>query len=157
MTITSTTVQTYGKRFKKIDNATAETLKDAEFKIKKGNEYLQIADETGPLATFTGVASGKTVKWVAKDQATTFISPETGEFGIYGLASGTKAPDGYVLIAPITFTPDNTATELLVANKHKGILPSTGGTGIVAFVLIGVVALGGAALYFTKGRRQIEG
>lgn len=159
----STTVQTYGKRFKKIDNDTGETLKDAEFKIKKGNEYLQIADETGPLATFTGVASGKTVKWVAKDQATTFISPETGEFGIYGLASGTytleetKAPDGYVLIAPFTFTPDNTATELLVANKHKGILPSTGGTGIVAFVLIGVVALGGAALYFTKGRRQIEG
>lgn len=159
----STTVQTYGKRFKKIDNDTNEILKDAEFKIKKGNEYLQIADETGPLATFTGVASGKTVKWVAKDQATTFISPETGEFGIYGLASGTytleetKAPDGYVLIAPFTFTPDNTATELLVANKHKGILPSTGGTGIVAFVLIGVVALGGAALYFTKGRRQIEG
>lgn len=167
----STTVQTYGKRFKKIDNDTREALKGAEFKITKGSEeagnleYLVLKDDAGArISSVTGVVSDKTVNWVTlADEATTFISPENGEFGIYGLASGTytleetKAPDGYVLIAPFTFTPDNTATELLVTNKHKGVLPSTGGTGIVAFVLIGVVALGGAALYFTKGRRQIEG
>lgn len=167
----STTIQTYGKRFKKIDNDTRETLEGAEFKITKGSaeagnlEYLVLKNADGtPILSVTGVVSDKTVDWVTSaDDATILISPENGEFGIYGLASGTytleetKAPDGYVLIAPFTFTPDNTATELLVANKHKGVLPSTGGTGIVAFVLIGVVALGGAALYFTKGRRQIEG
>ena len=167
----STTIQTYGKRFKKIDNDTRETLEGAEFKITKGSaeagnlEYLVLKNADGtPIPSVTGVVSDKTVDWVTSaEDATTFISPENGEFGIYGLASGTytleetKAPDGYVLIAPFTFTPDNTATELLVANKHKGVLPSTGGTGIVTFVLIGVVALGGAALYFTKGRRQIEG
>lgn len=163
-------VNTYGKKFIKVDADTNEALNGAEFKIKKGDKFLQLLDNDGNLAEegrIEDVSSGYIVNWVdAADDATIFVSPANGEFGIYGLEQlgeqgytlvETKAPDGYNLIEDVPFDADDSMEALQVFNKSKGILPSTGGTGIVAFVLIGVVALGGAALYFTKGRRQIEG
>lgn len=150
-------VKTYGKKFVKKDADTDANLAGAEFYVKKGTEYLVIAEDG-------------TYSWGTKNNAFVFSSNAAGEFEVAGLAKAEDgsdikyhleektAPEGYAkLVEDVEFAADNGTTTLTVANKHKGSLPSTGGTGIVAFVLIGVVAVGGAVLYFTKGRRQIEG
>lgn len=174
-------VETFGKSFLKVDGDKKETtLAGAFFYVRKGDKYLGTRDGKlaweAPSSTEKDdegryvFATGFTPKELDSD--------DYGKFEITGLAQkpetddpvDTKtgniqyeleefiAPDGYVLLKDtIKFNVDNGTATLPVANKHKGSLPSTGGTGIVAFVLIGVVAVGGAALYFTKGRRQIEG
>lgn len=170
------TVKTYGKSFVKTDADTEATLNGAEFVIKKGNEYLvQNADGvvswTPDINKATKFISGD-VNGDGKYDAETDVNAD-GSFSVKGLAQTdnagtlikyelveTKAPDGYVLSdTPLEFTVDDGKVETAktVVNKHKGSLPSTGGTGIIAFVAIGIVAVAGAVLYFTKGRRQIEG
>lgn len=104
-------------------------------------------------------------------------SDAEGKFEIKGLDYDTTAGTTYTLMEKATssdryilpekgfvFTVNKGSYALInsfatekIENYAKGSLPSTGGSGIVAFVLIGVVAVGGAVLYFTKGRRQIEG
>ena len=161
------TVKTGGKRFVKTDEDTKAGLAGAVFVVKNGdNNYMkQIVDTTTNKIT--------AIEWVAtKEQATSITSGADGTFEVTGLKYGTytlvetEAPADYIGLADITFevaanTYEDTEGNLVkgenVPNKHKGSLPSTGGSGIVAFVLIGVVAVGGAVLYFTKGRRQIEG
>lgn len=164
-------VQTFGKSFLKTDMDTGKELTGAKFYVKKGNLYLGSqagkqawAEPTGGVAGEYTFADGFTV--------TVLESGADGTFSVAGLAQkeGTMeinyaleefvAPDGYALLKDeVSFVADNGSLDLTltVANKHKGSLPSTGGSGIVAFVLIGIVAVGGAVLYFTKGRRQIEG
>lgn len=163
-------VKTYGKQFLKIDMETEEALAGAKFYVKKGDFYLG-NDENGKQAWAlpTGQENGQYTfdeGFIVKE----LTSEDNGYFAVSGLARADKegdityrleefvAPDGYALLkGNIDFIVDDGEEALPVANKHKGSLPSTGGTGIVAFVLIGVVAVGGAVLYFTKGRRQIEG
>lgn len=158
-------VKTGGKRFVKVDaDASNKTLAGATFVVARENkdgvkEYLVDPSKDS---------------WSSKiDDAKEYTTEADGIVDVTGLKYGsyilveTVAPDGYVL-------PDDAETafevtegsygsgKTLVApakvpNKHKGSLPSTGGTGIIAFVAIGVVAVAGAVLYFTKGRRQIEG
>lgn len=169
-----TEVTTGGKRFVKVDEAAVTdsegkdskvTLAGAVFIVRRGSgadaEYLQFDDTTNAIL------------WGDKEGAYDFTTGKDGLVDIRGLAYGdytlieTKAPDGYVLPAnpetPFTVSKGSYGSGATlvdpaeVPNKHKGSLPSTGGSGIVAFVLIGVVAVGGAVLYFTKGRRQIEG
>lgn len=164
-------VQTFGKSFLKTDMDTGKELAGAKFYVKKGNLYLGSqagkqawAEPTGGVAGEYTFADGFTV--------TVLESGADGTFSVAGLAQkeGTMeinyaleefvAPDGYALLKDeVSFVADNGSLDLTltVANKHKGSLPSTGSSGIVAFVLIGIVAVGGAVLYFTKGRRQIEG
>lgn len=167
-------VKTWGKSFIKEDADSADALNGAEFVIKKGEEYL-IQAEDGTVSWTTD--KGKATKFVSGDvngdgkyDAETDVNAD-GTFSVKGLAQTdeagklidyelveTKAPEGYVLPnKSLTFNADNGVEEWHVTNKHKGSLPSTGGTGIIAFVAIGVVAVAGAVLYFTKGRRQIEG
>jgi LPXTG-motif cell wall-anchored protein len=43
----------------------------------------------------------------------------------------------------------------LVGNKHKGVLPHTGGSGIVAFIIIGAVLIGAGGFYFYKRQQTI--
>lgn len=167
------TVKTYGKSFVKTDADSDATLNGAEFVIKKGEQYLvQVdgkVDWTDDINAATKFVSGD-VNGDGKYDETDVDAD--GTFSVEGLAltengevityqlEETKAPDGYVLSkTPIDFTVDHDGTIKIdtVVNKHKGSLPSTGGTGIIAFVAIGVVAVAGAVLYFTKGRRQIEG
>lgn len=168
-------VKTYGKKFIKTDLATGEKLQGAEFVVLKAGKYLQYQDDKGnKVATYTsnGSTAKYAVAWVDSDaEATHFVSGEDGFFTVNGLAKTdsdkkdinyslkeTKAPEGYAeLKAEIGFTADDGTKVLTVNNKHKGVLPSTGGMGIVAFVAVGIAAIGGAYLYFTKGRRHIEG
>ncbi|WP_368251895.1 SpaH/EbpB family LPXTG-anchored major pilin [Enterococcus sp. 2201sp1_2201st1_B8_2201SCRN_220225] len=161
------TVKTGGKRFEKVDaDATTNKLSGATFIVAKGS---------GTAREYLIVDSNKEVSWTTtKASATPFTSvADTGIVDVKGLEYGqytlieTVAPTGYVLPAnpetPFTISEGSygSGTTLVdpadVPNKHKGSLPSTGGFGIVAFVAIGVVAVAGAVLYFTKGRRQIEG
>lgn len=170
-------VKTYGKKFVKKDLTTGETLKDAKFVVKKGEQYLQYQDSNGEKVesyTSSDLIAKYAVKWVDTEvEGTVFVSGKDGVFTVNGLAQNdekgnkikyslveTKAPEGYVLPSKdlgVTFNADDGTTELPVNNKHKGTLPSTGGMGIVAFVAVGIVAIGGAYVYFAKGRRHIEG
>lgn len=171
-------VETYGKKFIKKDLTTGETLKDAKFVVKKGGQYLQYQDSNGEKVesyTSNDLIAEYAVKWVDTEvEGTVFVSGKDGVFTVNGLAQNdekgnkieyslveTKAPEGYVLPSKdlgVTFKADDGKTELQqVNNKHKGTLPSTGGMGIVAFVAVGIAAIGGAYVYFAKGRRHIEG
>lgn len=160
-------VETYGAKFKKVDGAnSAIALQGAKFAVKdSAGNYLTLVDGKYEFKTLSGVTADN----AASNNVVLLTSGNDGLFEIKGLVAGDYtleelvAPTDYAkLLNDVAFEVvkdgynDTTALKT-VANTHKGRLPSTGGTGIVAFVLIGVVALGGAALYFTKGRRQIEG
>lgn len=158
-------VKTGGKRFLKVDVDNQNYLAGAEFIVARGE---------GDAREYLAVNDAKELIWETnKTAAKVFTSSSTnGLVDVAGLKYGDyflieiKAPDDYVLpTKEVDFTisdgsygvQEDLATAQPVPNKHRGSLPSTGGSGIVAFVLIGVVAVGGAVLYFTKGRRQIEG
>ncbi len=104
-------VFTYEIETTKIDEATKNSsnptaLKDAQFQIKKGDNYLH-QDDNGYIT------------WGTADGAKTFTSGDDGKFVIKGLDSGTytfhetKAPAGYNL-------PDNDLTVELTATTSNG-------------------------------------
>lgn len=103
--------------------------------------------------------------WLEKKdaaQATVYTTDVNGAAEISGLAAGTyylleiEAPQGYnVLTAaqPVTLTKGknaNNVDQLLatpqVANNKGTILPSTGGMGTVAFAVVGLIVMAGAAI-----------
>lgn len=112
--------------------------------------------------------------------ATLITSSEDGTFEVNGLADlGTDkdyelvevtAPKDYVLSDEavqfdVAFkneadsnTDENTydLKALDVTNVPKGILPHTGGKGIIAFIIIGAALIVLTAVYFIKGRKQVE-
>lgn len=161
-------VKTFGKKFKKIDAATNNALKGAEFQITNpAGEYLQ--------ATPSGTANEWIVSgWGAEDTATTFTSGDDGTFKINGLQQTdkdgtdpikyqlkeTKQPDGYVLpTTTFEFTADDGSAVVAdgtIKNKIHGVLPSTGGIGIVAFIAIGAALIAGGVYYFKKRRHNFE-
>lgn len=74
----------------------------------------------------------------------------------------TKAPEGYALPkaenAYFSFTvndTDDTDTKD-IDNQPKGILPHTGGMGIIAFVAVGAALIAGVGFYFVKRRQETE-
>lgn len=156
-------VITYGKRFEKVDNKTNKTLPGAEFVIKEANTFMQLQDENGKkIDSITGDAHDYTVVWVAAQaDATRLISDAAGKFSIYGLDNNEenhytlveiKAPDGYISSGDIQFTADNCTKTLKVENKVKGILPMTGGMGLVGILTVGILAIVGGVSYFRKRR-----
>ncbi|MDT2614050.1 SpaA isopeptide-forming pilin-related protein [Enterococcus dongliensis] len=167
-TITVENIQNYGNyHFVKQDLNTAKGLAGAEFNIAKeseGTDYLyKKAAPTGDEYQYAWKSelTNKTGWEIVK-----LTSTKTGEFDITGLKYGTYylhetvAPDGYVLPnSDFAFTvSDKTeaAVDDVIENQPKGILPSTGGMGIIAFVLAGIVLIGGAAIYFNKRRQETE-
>lgn len=162
-------VETYAKRFVKVDSKTDKKLKGAEFVIKnKAGDFMNLTEEsTGKFVqTVTGYAQNYVVDWVTDEtDATKLISDGDGKFGVYGLGSKeadyytlieTKAPEGYVKLKAMTFTADG-GTEgqiLRVENKTKGILPMTGGMGIAGLIVLGLIGLVSGITYF-KQRHQL--
>lgn len=159
-----------GIDFIKKDVNTKNALAGAEFKIAKDNgenkDVFLMEKET---------EDGYKYAW--SDEVTeadgytevVLTSNRVGQFRIMDLKQGTyylvetKAPDGYVLPADglyQSFTvTDKSATDTVldeVVNQPKGVLPSTGGKGIIAFVAIGVALVGGVGFYFMKRSKSTE-
>lgn len=164
-------IQTYGKRFVKVDSGTDKKLKGAEFAIKNNvGEFMQLTNETTGefVESVTGCAKNYVVNWVADEKvATKLISDQDGNFGIYGLGSKetdyytlieTKTPDGYVKLKDMPFTADGAGENqiLRVENKVKGILPMTGGMGLAGLIAIGIIGLASGILYFKKRTQLAE-
>ena len=71
----------------------------------------------------------------------------------------TKAPEGYALLtAPVKFTVTKGsfgASQLItITNIKKGILPSTGGSGIYLFLIIGALMMGAAYLWNKRNKKE---
>ncbi|HIZ52545.1 MAG TPA: LPXTG cell wall anchor domain-containing protein, partial [Candidatus Enterococcus avicola] len=81
--------------------------------------------------------------------------------GDYNLIE-TKAPTGYILeSSDIAFTIvkdqyGNAAHIQTVNNLRQGLLPSTGGTGIYAFLIIGSMMMAGAYFWFKRSKEHAE-
>ena len=105
--------------------------------------------------------NGENVEWVNEiAQAKEFMSDENGKVGPFvGLANGTytliektvpasynKADDQEIIIDTKNYTSQNLDRLVKVENR-KGIkLPSTGGMGTVAFAVVGLIVMAGAAV-----------
>ena len=155
-------VVTGGKRFVKVDADVNEQspLKGAKFVVRDADKddanYLVIDPTT------------KAVSWTTDESlATEFTSDDQGLLSILGLDYGTyfleetEAPNDYVKLGSrIEFTVDEdsygTPEQLVspekIPNHHKGTLPSTGGKGIVIFIVIGLLAIVSASFYFVNSR-----
>lgn len=152
---------TYDRNFVKKDANTGEVLPGAKFVIKNADgKFLQLTDKDGknPISEVTGYADvlkdNDRMNWVDdQEDATVFISDKDGKFGLNGFENNTdtytyvetQAPDGYNNADNGDFQADNSSSDIL--DTPKGLLPHTGGKGIVAFVVAGValIALGGLA------------
>lgn len=158
-----TPVGTGGFKFTKKDAQTGKVLQKAKFVVTN--------KEQSKFATFTTNAKGDNVftKWVdTKDAATKVVSDDNGSIRVIGLLNGdyvlneTDTPSAnYVLLkdGTITFTVEHGkygASNLDVENTPKGLLPSTGGAGIYAFIIIGAAMMIGAYIWFKKSRQQAE-
>lgn len=162
-------------KFKKIDSESGRGLVDAEFiitrKTKDGNtEYAVLNDTNGN--SDDGHYVPETIDWVPearKDEASTIKSGTGGMIYVSGLKAGkytlteTKAPTGYTITQPDWefnikeavegpgADEDGTIIESVTITNtpDDDILPITGGVGIVTFLAIGAMAMGGA-LYYKK-------
>lgn len=158
-----TPVGTGGYKFTKKDAQTGKVLQNAKFVVTNKDQ--------SKFATFTTNAKGDNVftKWVdTKDAATKVVSDDNGSIRVIGLLNGdyvlneTDTPSAnYVLLkdGTITFTVEHGkygASNLDVKNTPKGLLPSTGGAGIYAFIIIGAAMMIGAYIWFKKSRQQAE-
>ena len=141
---------TYWHKFTKKDSHTEKVLGGAQFHITNTDgKYLAVSDADGTLQTaLTGYtdteANNFKLNWTTKDQATTFISGDDGIFGLNGFTDQSaleiKAPDGYTEKEdPTPFTADNKTSDILDA--PRGLLPHTGGTGILMILAVGAALL----------------
>lgn len=162
-------VITGGKQFVKKDGHTEKALANAKFKVYKETEGVK------EWATFTvnGASENAFAGWVATEElATEVTSGADGVIKVTGLSEGTYylketvTPDGYVLLAePVEFevahqgygsTDGPEGLRRTVNNVPKGLLPSTGGTGIYAFLAIGSMMMMGAYIWFKRSKEQAE-
>ncbi|KAF1303599.1 peptidase [Enterococcus sp. JM9B] len=167
-TVTVENVQNYGDyHFVKQDLNTEAPLSGAEFNIAKEkdkDDYLWVKESpaTGEYQYAWKSELTDTTGWEIKK----LTSGDTGEFDITRLKYGTYylhetvAPSGYALPGSdfeFTVAKDTAAaTDDVIENQPKGILPSTGGMGIIAFVVAGIALIGGAMIYFNKRRQETE-
>lgn len=169
--VTSTPVQgpeiyTGGVKFVKQDKQSAAKLAGAEFQLVKLNA-------NGDKVAYATQATDGSYTWASNnDSATTYTSNDQGSVELKGLeysnklADGqsyalveTKSPSGYALLtAPVKFTvtkgsyADNQT--ITVTNIKKGILPSTGGSGIYLFLIAGALLMSGAYVWNKRNKKN---
>jgi len=151
---------TGGKKFKKIDAQTDKGLAGAQFVVKKGDQFAMFKQDQTDTYLFD--------TWVSDEaQATKISSGNNGQLSVVGLANGNhslievKAPNGYLLNENNRPTKDFTVvagqfgTETIkFENIRKGgFLPQTGSIGIYAFVVVGLMLMGGAYFWNRKVKR----
>lgn len=152
-----------GHKFEKVDKNTGEALAGVEFAITardgKPEDALYFKKDSAGIWSLSskGVEGATTV----------LVTDEKGGIEVKGLAYGdydfheTKAKDGYVpLTEPVKFTvahaKGKTVVPTKVENIEEGILPSTGGTGIIAFLAVGAALMAGAFIWYRKSKVNEE-
>ena len=154
---------TGGKKFFKHEDGETKGLAGAEFvvirEVNGVEQYLTVGTDS---KTWTPVGPNEDYA-----NATKFISDADGRFEVTGLAYGDymlreiKAPNGFQkLIDDVDFEIDkdsyNNATALPIANSSKGgTLPSTGGMGIIAFIVIGLGLMAAAIVRYRRVRFEV--
>lgn len=154
---------TGGKKFFKYEEGTTkQPLAGAEFVVIKkvgGTDYYLTA--AGETMTWTAVGANETYA-----SATKYTSGADGKFEVKGLEYGTyylretKAPDGFAkLTNDVTFTVENgsySGAEQEIENVSKGgTLPSTGGMGIIAFIVIGLGLMAAAIVRYRRVQLEV--
>lgn len=142
----------------KVDKTTGNALKGAKFTLTDSDGKTSVYKETDPTSTFTF---------------------ENLSSGTYTLKES-KAPDGYIASKDVTIIisddgsvkvtnnngdwkstlqndAGNNQISLTVNNSNKTVFPSTGGTGIVRYMLIAgafiLIALGASGYYIFRIKR----
>lgn len=152
---------------------TAKKLVGAEFYFKNSSGQYYKRDETT-----------KNVTWVLNKAEATMLSSDTNgvltftgiDMGTYYLEE-TKAPDGYNLLSgdvtvainknaanngyvatvdlhSATVAADDLTVIASIANSTGAMLPETGGTGTIIFIVVGAVAVIGAGLFLVTNKRM---
>ena len=152
---------------------TAKKLVGAEFYFKNSSGQYYKRDETT-----------KNVTWVLNKAEATMLSSDTNgvltftgiDMGTYYLEE-TKAPDGYNLLSgdvtvainknaanngyvatvglhTATVVADDLTVIASIANSTGAMLPETGGTGTIIFIVVGAVAVIGAGLFLVTNKRM---
>ena len=156
-------IKTGGKKFFKHEDGETNGLAGAEFVVIRevnGVEYYLV--EGTDTKTWTAVGPNEDYSG-----ATKFISDANGNFEVTGLEYGdymlreTKAPNGFSkLTDDVDFTVSNGSYEnaqpLQIMNKSKGgTLPSTGGMGIIAFIVVGLGLMAAAIVRYRRVRFEV--
>ena len=150
-------VTTGGKKFIKHEaDKPEQTLKGAEFVITNEGGTKFLAGDANNYR-WDDVVDDKYV------DAIRITSLDNGVFEIKGLKYGTynlvetKAPDGYKLGGPFKFVVNDGSYSVEEPLRDKipnvsrgGFLPSTGGAGIIAFLVIGLSLMGIAIVRYRK-------
>ncbi|MCV3296597.1 MAG: SpaH/EbpB family LPXTG-anchored major pilin [Oenococcus sp.] len=161
-------IYTGGAKFIKEDKQSAAKLAGAEFKLVRVNA-------SGDIVAYATQAADGSYTWnAAAAGATVYTSDAAGMLSLKGLAYSaklaagesyalleTKAPTGYALLtAPVKFTVTQGSygdrNTITIVNIQKGILPATGGSGIVIFLVIGSILMASAYLWNKKRQDQTE-
>ncbi|MGX7130880.1 SpaH/EbpB family LPXTG-anchored major pilin [Enterococcus songbeiensis] len=159
-TLSAPKVGTHGHKFVKTNAHTGETLLGAKFKIYQetpgtGKAYAMAEDS---------VVNG----WSVKKDGTVFTSDSEGKFEIKGLKTGTymleeiEAPDGFIITDEVTEFEvkaggyADVAYLTTVKNTPKGLLPATGGNGIIALLAIGFGLMLGAFVWYKNSKKQAQ-
>jgi len=167
-------VYTGGNNFKVVDSNTGEDVKGGSFYLQKTvdgkTEYAKLNG-----SNFNGWSTNK-------DEATIIkLTDEQSKFTIQGLKDGngyavfqTAANKDYVnpnalVLENVTIVGLNKADPTdkagntiekghfeIIKNVKKGILPSTGGTGIALFLTVGTLLMGGSYLWFRRSKDSAE-
>ena len=161
--VTGPKVGTHGHKFQKVNAHGGSGLAGAEFRI-----YRTVTVDNVDVTEYAVFTNGILTAWTqTAADATTITSGSDGTFNIKGFQTGeyvieeTKAPTGFIITQKETSFEVKaggfSSTEITaIANTPKGLLPETGGNGILAFLAIGLSLMLGAFVWYKKTKKPME-
>lgn len=158
-------------KFTKVDQATQKPLKDVTFNV------FDAEDSTNSLYVFTGTLAEGQYKYLWKDEVDALSDTEKANWEEVLLTSTAEglievkdvklgtyyvkekdALTGYIKLdayikASVTEAGQNKDGGN-IDNVQEGILPSTGGAGIIAFLAIGAALMAGAFVWYKSSKKE---